>query len=115
LGSGIASSVAAKNNPKRLILKSPYFSLSELAASRIPFLPGEKLVKYKLPTHSYLEDIDFPIYIFHGDEDLVIPVEHSRKLHEKFPEINYVELKGQKHPAMNFNISYQKFIASLND
>lgn len=115
LGSGIASFVAAKNNPIRLVLKSPYFSLSELAGSKVPFLPGETLVKYKLPTHSYLEDIDFPIYVFHGDEDLVIPVEHSRKLHEKFPDINYVELKGQKHPAMNFNLSYQKFIGSLNE
>jgi alpha-beta hydrolase superfamily lysophospholipase len=114
LGSGIASWVAGKNEPRRLILKSPYFALSDLAASRLPFLPGRTLVKYKLPTHTYLEDVDFPIYMFHGDNDLVIPVEHSRKLHDKFPEINYIELKGQKHPAMNFNLSYQEFIAALN-
>lgn len=114
LGSGIASAVAGKNNPRRLILKSPYFALSELAASKVPFLPGETLLKYKLPTHSYLESADFPIHVFHGDEDKVIPVEHSRKLYKKFPEIDYVELKGQRHPAMNFNEAYQKFIHSLN-
>lgn len=114
LGSGIASAVAAKNNPQRLILKSPYYALSDLASRKVPFLPGATLVKYKLPTHSYLESVDFPVHVFHGDEDQVIPVEHSRKLQEKFPEINYVELKGQKHPAMNFNEKYQKFIASLN-
>lgn len=114
LGSGIASSVASKNNPRRLVLKSPYYALSELASSKVPFLPGETLLKYKLPTHSYLESVDFPIHVFHGDQDKVIPVEQSRKLYEKFPEINYVELKGQSHPAMNFNESYQKFIHSLN-
>lgn len=114
IGSGLASAVAGNNSPRMLILKSPYYALSDLAASKMPFLPGGTLVKYKLPTHSYLEEVNFPIHIFHGDEDRVIPVEHSRRLSEKFPEINYVELKGQNHPAMNHNESYKEFIASLN-
>jgi len=37
------------------------------------------------------------VTIVHGDEDDTVPVEGSRKLKERFSEIEYIELKGGDH------------------
>ncbi|MCT4623689.1 MAG: lysophospholipase [Schleiferiaceae bacterium] len=114
IGSGPAAAIASKNNPERLILKTPYYALEELAAGKMPLLPSGTLIKYKLQTHTYLENVEAPVHVFHGDIDQVIPVEHSRKLNAKFPEIDYREIENQPHGGMNYNDKYQAFIASLN-
>ena len=113
MGSGLASSVTAHNQPERLILKTPYFNFTKLVSDKMPWLPYHLILKYKLTTAKYLEQVTAPIHIFHGDVDKVISVEHSRELIDKFPEIDYTEIKGQHHQAMNHNEEYQDFLMGL--
>ncbi len=113
MGSGLASAVAAENQPERLVLKSPYFNFTKLVSDKIPWLPYRLILKYKLTTSKYLENVTAPIHIFHGDADQVISVEHSRTLKDKFPKIDYTEIKDQHHPAMNHNPQYQDFLMGL--
>ena len=79
IGSGMATYLASKNNPKSLILQAPDYCLEDLATEKFPIVPNFA-VKYKIPTFDFIKKVKAPIYIFHGDTDYVIPYENSLKL-----------------------------------
>ncbi|MBT8184787.1 MAG: lysophospholipase [Eudoraea sp.] len=80
LGTGIATKLAAENQPRQLILESPYYSLKDLAVKRFPFLPVKWLLKYELLTNEYLQLVKCPVSIFHGTDDTVVPYESGERL-----------------------------------
>jgi len=96
LGSGIASKLALDNNPKKLLLNSPFSSLVKLIQEKVIFVPRQ-IIKYKFETDRFLEKIDCPIAIFHGDKDSVIPVRHSLNLKNKYPKIDLHVVKNFGH------------------
>lgn len=81
-GTGIATWLASKNNPAKLILESPFFSAVALGSHRFPFLPVEWLSRYRFPSNTYVKQINCPIYIFHGTNDEVIPYTSAKRLYE---------------------------------
>ncbi|CAZ98275.1 alpha/beta fold hydrolase [Zobellia galactanivorans] len=87
-GTGIATWLASKNEPKKLILESPFYSAVALGKYRFPFLPIDWLSNFRFPSNEYVKKIDCPIYIFHGKEDSVIPYESAQKLYEAIPGKN---------------------------
>jgi 3-oxoadipate enol-lactonase len=46
------------------------------------------------------ESITMPALVVHGEEDLIIPVENGRRLAERLPHVQYVELPGHGHNIM---------------
>ena len=80
LGTGIATKLASTNQPRQLILESPYYSLQDLAQRRFPFLPVKWLLKYQLFTNEYIQKVRCPVSIFHGTEDTVVPYESGERL-----------------------------------
>lgn len=79
LGSGLATYVASKNNPKMLILNAPYFSWKVLVADEIaPPIP-QYLIKYDIPTFAFIENVKCPIHIFYGTKDFLIDPETNTK------------------------------------
>ena len=113
LGSGPASYVASKNQPSRLILKTPYYSLLKLAKSHSPWLPVSLIFKYPVKSHRFLQEVACPIAIFHGTADQVIPVEHSRLLTKEI-KAEYFEIPNAPHGGMNYNPIFQNYINVLN-
>ncbi len=85
LGTGIATKLASKNNPNKLILETPYYSLMEVARERFPFLPVTWFMKYKLLTYEFIKSVSCPITIFHGTSDNVIPYKSGRRLFDAIP------------------------------
>lgn len=84
-GTGIVSRLAAKNKPCRLILESPFYSALDMGKYRFPFLPVSWLARFKFPSNEYLQNVNCPIYIFHGTADKVIPYKFALKLYESIP------------------------------
>lgn len=84
-GTGIVSCLASKNKPNRVILESPFYSVLAMGKYRFPFLPISWLAKYKFPSHTYLQNVHCPIYIFHGTADKVVPYKFGEKLFESIP------------------------------
>jgi len=107
IGTGPAAKIASDNSPALLLLQAPYFSLTDLVSEIYPFVPGF-LLKYKFPTHRFLEGADMPVIIFHGTEDRVIPHQWSLKLKDRYPHIQLVLLEGQGHNGMTENRKYQQ-------
>lgn len=82
LGTALAANLAIDVNPELLILVSPFSSMVAMARRQYPFLP-EWLVRYPLRTDNRIADIRTPTILVHGDEDDIIPLEHSFELKSK--------------------------------
>ncbi len=80
LGTGIATHLASKNEAKQLILETPFYSLVDVAKERFPFLPVKMLLKYKFNSNLYISKIKYPVTIFHGTDDSVVPYDSGLKL-----------------------------------
>ena len=79
-GTGIAAYVASVTNCKRLILETPYYSVPALFDCYAPIYPTTAMANYKIPVNEYLQEVNYPITIFHGTDDGVIPYRCAAKL-----------------------------------
>lgn len=112
LGSGIAAHLASNNNPKKLILETPYYSLVDVAQDRFPILPVKSLLKYKMNSFEYIQKVQAPIRIFHGTEDKIVPYESGNKLYKSIPHSNkklYTIPNGEHNNLNDFEV-YQNGI-----
>lgn len=80
LGSAMASKIASMNNPKKLILESPFYNIADVAKQRFPIFPTKRMLSYKLPNNEHIKEINCPISIFHGTNDMVVPFSSGEKL-----------------------------------
>lgn len=115
LGSGMASWLAANNNPKRLFLVAPYFSMTDMKNQYAWFIP-DFVLKFPLETNEYLEKVNCPIALFHGTLDKVIPFVSSEKLKALFPEkVKLFALKGVRHRGAIFDYGFRNQFRKLVD
>jgi pimeloyl-ACP methyl ester carboxylesterase len=98
LGTGIASYIASKNNPKQLILETPYYSILDVARDRFPMFPISKLLKYHFPTYQFLPKAKCPITIIHGTDDNLVPYVSGKKLSElNIRTLDFITIEGGNH------------------
>jgi len=117
LGSGFAAKLASMNNPSKLILDAPYYSLTKVTARYAPFLPFSLIMKYPLPTYKWLKYVQCPIHIIHGTNDKLIPYKTSIKLSKIKPKLTRLyTVIGGGHKNLNNFESYHKMLSEiLND
>lgn len=97
IGTGPTVFLASQKKVSKVILETPYSSLSDLVKKYFPIIP-RFLVKYKLPTEEWITNVNVPIYIFHGTEDNVIPLEICKKLIQSIRgEYEFFIIKGGNH------------------
>lgn len=96
LGSGFAARLAAKNNPRLLILTSPLYSLLRTIHRYLPFMPAKPFLRYNIPTFHYLKNVRCPIKIIHGSDDGLVPINTAIDLSEINPKLTrlYVILRA---------------------
>jgi hypothetical protein len=114
LGTGIAAYVASVSNNKRLILETPYFSIPSLFSCYAPVYPAGKMSIFKIPANEFLTDVNYPVTIFHGTRDGVIPYRNAAQLKavlKSGDEFITIE-KGTHHNLAGFNV-YTKKLDSL--
>jgi len=80
LGSGMAVDLAAKNKAQQLILETPFANFADLAQSKFKIFPVKVLLKFGFPNKDKMEKVDYPIHIFHGTNDEMIPYDHAEEL-----------------------------------
>ena len=111
VGTAAAAKLAAENNPKKLLLMAPYYSMEELAGSHYPFIPGF-LVHYKFETFRFLQQVKVPVLIGHGTNDGTIPLGQSLKLKRLLKQSGrYVVLTGEGHNGVQNNPEFELEIA----
>lgn len=98
IGSGPAAALASNNSPKMLILQAPYYSMTELVQTAVPFLPISLLLNYKFPTYESIRNVKSPVVIFHGKADRNIDPEVSVRLKKSLkPDDEVILLEEQGH------------------
>ncbi len=112
-GTGLASKLAATNNPKLLILQAPFYSMIDIMKHHYSWIPTF-ILKYKLETNEYLKECDMPIILFHGKRDRIVYYGSSPKLKADFPsQITFIPLKDLGHNGMSDDKEYQQAIKNI--
>jgi len=108
LGTGIATYLASKHQPKQLILETPYFSILDVAKQRFPFLPVTALLRYEFRSNEFITKVKCPITMFHGTDDSIIPFSSAQKLNSVAPKdsTSFITIDGGGH---NNLISYDLY------
>jgi fermentation-respiration switch protein FrsA (DUF1100 family) len=78
LGGAVAARLAVDRPPHALILRSPFASLADVARHHYPFLPVRWLLKEKHDTAAFVARVTSPTLVISGDDDRIVPVEHTR-------------------------------------
>jgi len=98
LGTGIAAQLASTNNCKRLILETPYYSLTSMAKRYFFMYPVDWMIHYKIPTWQYLQKVEVPITIFHGTNDGLIPYRNCERLKKLLKkEDEFISIENGSH------------------
>ncbi len=116
LGTAFAAFVASENNPRKLILETPFYNLEEIAKKRFPFLPVKYLLKYRFLSNNYIEVASCPVVIFHGTNDSIVPYTSGKKLSELVAEdrLTFVSIEGGEHNNLvNFKEYKQGIVTAL--
>lgn len=115
IGSGMAARLAAKNNPKLLILQAPPYSLPDLVKNTFPFqLFPTFLLRYKLETGKHVEAADMPVAVLHGNEDEIVYYGSSLKIKRHFkPPDRLITLEGLGHNNFLDTQRYRREIVNI--
>lgn len=97
LGTGVASEMAYRGRGARLILEAPYTSIPEVGARLHRALPASWVVSDRFDTASKAKAIRIPTFLFHGDQDRVIPASMPARLSRLFPDVQLAEIEGGDH------------------
>lgn len=112
LGASVATYIASKNKPAKLVLETPFYNLLEVAKKRFPVLPVKWLLKYKFESNQYIGNVSCPVTIFHGTEDTVIPYESGKKLFSlASSKKEFITVEGGGH---NDLVSFKPYTANIN-
>jgi uncharacterized protein len=117
IGTGIAAYVAMAKDCKRLILETPYCSIPDLVSYYAPVYPVSRMSTYKLPQIDYIKEVNYPITIFHGTDDGVIPYRCAAKLKKVLkPTDEFITIEDGGHNNLNdFKLFHQKLDSLLNN
>jgi len=116
LGTGFAARIAAKNNPKMLILTSPIYSLERTIHRYLPFMPAKPFLRYNIPTYHYLKNVRCAVKILHGTDDNLVPIKTAIDLSQINPKITrlYVIL-GAGHIDIHQFEEYHRAMEEIFD
>jgi uncharacterized protein len=101
LGTGVATSVAARRPVRAVVLISPYDSMVALAGHHYPVLPVRWLLRHRFESIERAPGITAPLLAIAGERDEVVPLASSRRLHDAWggpkrwlaiPEANHDDL-----------------------
>ena len=101
LGTGIATKLTHENNPKMLILETPYYNFYDVSKFHYPYLPTSILLHYQFKNNKLLPEISQPIYLFHGTVDKTVPYHSSTRLANLSTNIKLYTIENGSHSDLN--------------
>jgi uncharacterized protein len=112
LGTGLATYLVTQNQPRLLLLETPYLNMVSQGNFFFPLLPYSFLLRFPLRTDLWIRQIRCPVFIFHGTEDEIVPYTSGVKLAEISgkPEILFT-IPGGKHKNLNTFPAYHRQLA----
>ena len=98
IGTGVAVQIATEYKIGALVLQSPFTSMKAAATYHYSWLPVNILLKDRFDSLSKITNIHVPLLFFHGNKDIIVPIEQGKELFARanepkqafyFPGINH--------------------------
>ena len=103
LGGGVATWLAARVEPRAVLLFSTFTSATDLGADVYWFLPVRILSRIGYESLENLKAIRAPIFVAHSRDDDIVPYRHGRRLYEAAGEPKaFVEMRGGHNDGFIF-------------
>lgn len=84
LGTAVAVEMAVRYAPSSpvaaVVLEAPFSSMVDAAKSHYPYVPVNMLLRDRYDSISKIEQINSPLFIFHGDADKTVPQKLGKRL-----------------------------------
>lgn len=117
LGGGVAVDLASRRRHRALVLVRTFDSLTQVAGEKLPLLPVSWIMTNRFDSAAKIASCQRPIFIAHGDQDRLIPIQHGRRLHQACAvPAQFYTLRGLGHneplPA-DFYVRLRYFLANL--
>jgi len=97
LGSGVAIEMARRGWGARIVLISPFTSMSALGQQLFPWLPVSLLLQHRFDNLSKAPQIDKPVLVLHGTDDEVVPFAMGERISRAFPHATLHPIPGGHH------------------
>lgn len=81
LGGAVAAELAARMQPRALVLISAFTSVPDLGSEIYPWLPVRLISRYRYDTLQNLRQFRGPVLIAHSRDDEIVPFAHGERLH----------------------------------
>ena len=82
LGAAVALRIAVEYPPSALVLRSPFASMTLVGQHHYPMLPVALLLRDRYPSLDRAPRIQCPVLVIAGTRDLIIPIDHTRRLYD---------------------------------
>lgn len=114
LGTGIAVKLASERPVTRLVLVTPFDSLTDAAAAQYPWLPVRLLLRDKYDSWRYAPQITAPTKIIAAANDEIVPRSSTERLRTRFkPGIaTYIVVPDAGHNTISDSPAYMQLIAN---
>ena len=114
MGSGFATKLASTNNPRLLILESPYYSMMRMAKRYIPFLPIAIAMRFPIKTYKWIQYVNCPIKIIHGTSDRLVPFKNAIGLSKIRPKFSRLyPIVGGGHNNLHTFEEYHRMLEEI--
>ncbi len=102
LGGAIATHLALQSDPGGLLLQSPFTSIRDMTGNALPVPGVPQLMTIGLDSTERIQDVSTPVFIIHGSEDGVVPIQFGRRLYELAEEPKwFLEIEGAGHDYLS--------------
>ena len=81
LGGAVAAELAARMQPRALLLLSTFSSVNDLGAELYPWLPVRWISRFRYDTLQGVKDYRGPVLVVHSRDDEIVPFAHAQRLH----------------------------------
>lgn len=114
IGTGPTCRLSSKIDCKCVILESPYLSISSMINSNVGYIMQRLNPENDMFSNYHnIKRCNNTVFILHGVEDKVIPVEHSRSL-SKLNNVVLIEIEGAGHNDISFFEEFDNLLNGIN-
>jgi pimeloyl-ACP methyl ester carboxylesterase len=108
LGSGVAVRLASLRPVSRLVLVTPYDSLTDPAARQFPYFPVRLLALDRFDSWKYAPKVTAPTRIIVAEDDEIIPRSSTERLRTRFSKdiVSEVVVPGAGHNTISDSPNY---------
>lgn len=115
LGSGVAVYLAAHRSIDKLILLTPFDSITEVARMHYPFIPVHYVARDRFEAFRFAPEITAPVLMVTAERDRVVPVERALKLREYFSpaQLTYRMIGSANHNNITEFSEYRQLLSEF--